>query len=1427
MSTRQITSSVFVGRQQELERFQALLEPDSQTQILQIHTQGDGGIGKTQLLLRMQAICRRTLEKIVYNRELIDFYHTESRSRVGVMLQIADRLGGAYFPEFEHYVRHYQHTLDVSARKASLPKLEESFKREYRHFAETMREQGRVIILFFDTYEIIQHIEAKTPSPRLLSDMYEQPADNQGETSTFSFWLETRLFPAITDNTRLVVSGRYPLYDIDRHAFVIEDLNLSRFSLADTRGFWKHCFDVETDDELAARLGAEEFIPTFYALSDGRPVLLALFADWVNYDRKPLSPRELLREIERRTGAIHPPLTKAQKDLFEKALIERVTSLITPEDHAITSMAVAYRRMTPDIFHHITDIPMDTCRDILLHKLKPLSFIKYKQGDCILLHDEMRRLVLQHWWPEHDPLREIRRDIAASLVTYYENTLLAGQHLFPTEHETYTSELLEYAFLATPMDGLERFRTEFDTAMEDGKYSYADLLLREAESYQRDNPQDIPFPEYLRIHLRLIRYYTFTDRDYERGLRMAEETLSTYQDHSVWQESDLRGHFLLVLGFAQSALERFEEAIASFHQAKNVFYDLGKDYWLYRTNNSIGYAYYKQGKFAEAERYLTQSINGFSKLLAERREIPKRERRQLFQGLQLSLGNLASVYGYTGQFEKAIRYAEIVMDIVRNLPYNNQEIARARTIVGHQHAVAGHAIDAQYNLTQAEALLANIRNRTLTGRAKTDLGLLLYRVDEFSYLIEYYRAEEVENMLKGYMQHEQIEQAERLLHNAIQILSESPAIDKELADAYYVLGELYMITPAPNHWQHAEQAFLKSLEWGRSSKFCYGVVDTLESLVTLYYFWNGASGISAAQKTRNLQKSLEYQQELQCYDESIYPNLFGKYHVTLGDIEFDAAFERLRSGGEAGCDEAIQALKKSFSHYVTATRLMRQFNEERYYLSLRVFYNRLHGLIDKIFDQHISLQMLARIQEIKSVWTRNTQELEALSQHITVQGSVPHWFHYTKTAEIEEIYQYIQLRIRPQEKLEQIQRLQTHLKDVLNIGNFGLTSLLNSCLIGAYTTLKLAEPDNEVYQEQYIVQLYMQSGYYRTLGDEYQAALCLWTCRREIERLSDPILKKALEGSVDCSEGTLLYRRGEYGRLLEFYLQDELEVARNRFDHRYPGARERAVLLLRESEDKLQQALASWQDKLSNSSDPQKRARLQGYVQRYRKSLGETRFRISELLMLNEEFHDVEEHKGAFSYLHEALLDTRAGGDTYRCDNVVQSSVNALYFSGKYDDPDYKEMRQSFEKQLEDRLTSKDPDTVIYPTILGRLRFIQGDALFSRCFTRRKTPDGQYTYIPREQAASIRSLRTMLRYYVEACNFMAQHSTKNFASAVRVVQRRIHLISDRHAIQVLLRGFVDVWTGQEYLKDKKDEMETLIQFANIRSIMLENEGEEE
>lgn len=1395
----QVTSDMFVGRREELDRFKDLFTPEANISILNIHTNGNGGIGKTQLLLRMQDYCRSVPEKVVYTKELIDFYHTESRSRVGVMLQIVDNLGTTNFPEFEKYVNQYQDTADISDREELLPKLEQGFRKDYTAFSAWTKKQGKVIVLFFDTYEFIQDIETTVRG------------EQQVDTTGFSHWLETQLFLFVSENTRLIVSGRYPLKDIDRSKLAVEELNLTHFSLSDTVAFWKKCFNLESESDLAEKIGSDSLISIFHTISEGRPVLLALFADWVNYDRNPLSPEDLLIEIERRTGKIGKRVTQNQKELFEKALIERVTSLIGPEDHAITCMAVAYRRMTPDMFHFITDIPRAACRDILLNKLKPLSFIKYKKGDFILLHDEMRRLLLQHWWPEHDPVKDIRGEIAANLVRYYDEKLLAGERLSATEYEMYISELLEYALLANPQEGLERFCSEFDIALEDGKYDYADLLLREAESYHRDNPNDLLFPDYLRIRLRKIRYYSFTDKDYERALGIAEETLEKYQNNPVWTESDLLGHFLLVRGFAQSYLDMFEESVDSFHEAKNVFYDLGKDYWLYRTSNSIGYAYYRQGRFVEAERYLAQSINGFSKLLAERGQITKREHRQLLQGLQLSLGNLAGVYGYTGRFEKAIRYAEIVLDIARNLPYNNQEIARARMIVGHQHAVAGHSIDAQHNLAEAEQLLMDIRNRTLTGRTSTDLGILLYRVDEFSYLLEYYRAEEIEEMLKGYVQYEQIEKAEKLLQKAIRILSERPAIKKELADAYYALGELYMVTPTDDHWQKAESAFLKGLKWGKTGKFLYGVIDTLESLVTLYCFWNGTSGISEEVKKQNQRKMTQYQQELDLYDPMMYPNLFGKYRVALGDIEFDKALELLQSGNKAQLNAAITALKNGFTHYVIAAGLMKQFNEDRYYLTLRVFYNRLNVLIDKLYEKKILFQEMNWMRELKTLWDRKAEELKELRTF---------WLRQEK--EFEQIFYYIQLRIRPKEKLQQINQLYGHFQDILNQGGFGLASLLSSCLIGAYTALISSGNGNEEYREKRILQLNAQSGYYRTLGDEYQAELCIWACRREIEQFSDSYLQMALEGSTDCSEGTWMYRRGEYGRLLEFYLQDELGVARKRFEQRYPGARDRAFMLLREGEEKLKTAIAFWEEKLTNVDDLKEQSCLEARIRRYRKNLGEVRFRLGELLMLNEEFEDVAKHKGAFSYLQEAVDDSESSGDTYRHDNAVQSYINALYFSKKYSDPDYIEKHSAYEKRLEEKLRSKDPSVPFYASIMSRLRIVQGDALFSRCFKRIEKPGGEYTYIPREGRVGIRPLRTMLRYYVEACNFMAQHSAKNFASAVRVVQRRIRLISDRHSIQVIQRGFVDVWTGQEYLKEKKDEMETLIQFANIRSIMLEN-----
>lgn len=1374
----QVSSAVFIGREQELAQFRQLLTPKSPIAVFNIHTHGDGGVGKTKLLLQMQAYCASVSERVVFAREIVDFYHTESRSRLGVMQQIVNNLGFEQFPGYRPILTQYFKAKDASAREELLLQLEAAFQVDYAAFATTVAAQQKLIVLFFDTYEVIQRIETGDDGFQRIT------------TTGFSRWIETELFPAISQHTRLIVSGRYPLTALDPEQLSLETLSLAHFTLTDTATFWKRCFHAGKEEELSGKI-APDLLHTIHTLADGRPVLLALFADWLNYARNPLSPEKLLHEIAQRTGQALPPVTEAHKQLFEKVLIERIASFQTPEERAVMYLAIAYQRMTPDMLRFLTDLPLQTCCDILLRHLRPLSFIKYKKGDIVLLHDEMRRLVVQHWWEKQDNTCDDRRVIARDLVTYYQQYFLTGEHLSETDREIYTSELLEYALLADPHQGLVRFCQEFDIALEDGRYDYCDLLLREAKIYQQEHPRDLPFPDFLELELRRIRYYTKTNRNYGKSLQRAGMLLETYRNFPDWENSSVRGHILMEQAIAQFSLGKFKEALHSFEQARCIFYLVGEDSSIHWTNNWIGYTYYRQGNFSEAEVYLARARDEFQDILDENTLFDARERRQLLQGIQAALGNLAMVYSYTGQFDKAIRNAEIALSIVRHLPYNTVEIARTRNTVGQVFAFAGHAIDARHHLTEAEKLLHGLTNRQIAGCVSTNLGFLHYRVNEFAYLLEYYRAEDLEKIIT-YIPHERIDAAREMLEQAIEMLSRPPVIKQELADAYFALGEVCIVTPVENRWEQAENAFLQSLKWGQESQFHYRVVDTLESLVTLYYFWNGDSNVTDEVKANNQEKVRTYQQAIEQLKDYGYPNLFGKYHVTSGDMAFDEALDMLRSDSVGDMLDAVNLLlKEAFDHYTIAAVLMQEFNETRYYLILRVFYNRLNTLLEA---------------------SRNQQIVSSIFHFLDVQRS--EW--QAQISAFEQIFYYIALRIQSEETLSShLAALSQTIQQQLNQGNFGLALLLNDCLIGICLSLRIYDNANDAYIEQLVLRLSVQVKLYRILGDEYQARRYLRLTRRRLREIADPYLKEALEGWVDTSEGTLKYRRGEYGKLVEFYLTDELDTARKKFDAEFPGDRQDAFELLQRGEEKLRKALAYWEEQFEKTTEPATQQRLQNWLSLYRKYLGEVYFRIGELFMLHERFKDRSYQKRVFRHFKQAIEHVTAGQDFYRRDDAMQSYVNALYLSGNYNNPDYLEERTEYERLLEETISSPQ----MFPSIMAKLRITQGDALFSAYFQREEA-ENDYHYVPRQSTSDIRTLRTILRYYVEACNFMAQHGAIDFAIAVRVLQRRLELIADPAALKEIRRGLRNVWTDQPYLREKTDILETLVQFAKVRSILL-------
>lgn len=1413
MTTReQVRSDIFVGREKELAAFTEFLHSDSATHILTIHTTGDGGIGKTQLVLRMKNLCGPNAPIPTIASELIDFYHTEDRSRLGVMQHVAANFGYQHFPRFQDKVLNYQETGVMREREKLASVIERAFQEDYARMARTQAQTGNTLVVFFDTYECIQRTESRADSPK------------KARGTEFSRWLETWFFPAILTHTRIVVSGRYPLQDIDRQRIQVKEMNLAHFSLTDTIAFWQQCFGLTSEQALAERIGSEELLEAFHMLADGRPVLLALFVDWVNYERNPLSPQHLLQALEHRTRPLafpanHEQVIAAQRHLFEKALIERVASLIEPENHAVTYMAVANRRMTSHIFQALTGIPLEKCKMILLHNLKPLSFIKYKrdQGeDIILLHDEMRRLMMQHWWETQDLDRSIRQEIAQKLVKYYDQELLTDD-LSEPEREIYTSEVLDYAFLANAVKGLQRFCYEFDLALDDGKYDYCDLILRDVEKYAREHRHAFLSSSKLEITLRRIKYNTETNKRYNEAIRSVRDILEKYQDNEIWKNSIIQGHFWFAKGRAEQYAGHFNEALTSFYAAKTIFYDCGEDTWLNRTRNLIGYTLYRQGRFPEAEEWIQESLTGFLELIQqEKSELNDLsqifQHRQAIQGVQYNFRNLAMIALYSGRFHQAVCYAIILQDIVQSLTRNDREIARVQITVGHTLAMAGQAVEGRYALEEAVRLAEQIGDRVLMGCAKTNLAVLFYRSRELAYVLEYYRAEELEQIVHELRQSdivkplaEDIDTARILLEHAVAILEQPPAIDKELSEAYFALGELWMVSPWENHWEQAERTLQKSVEYARESKFAYLDIDACESLITLYYFWNGTSPqVSPEVKERNRTAMQRLQKDLAQYDRHAYPNLFGKYEITLGDIEFDRALEQLRSGNPSTIEPAINILKRAFEHYIAATALMKQFSENRYYLALRIFYNRLSTLID-----------------LGYLDTSSPEFTKTFFDHLnTLQ---PLWASHD-IVEFQKIYGYVRLRIHPETQKSEIDKLQYKLlPEAIENGQFGMASLLNDGLIGAYTSVCEQTLSTDECRERLILQLNTQVGLYRALGDEYQATRCIWEIREQhLPAIVDSELRSALEGFTDANEGTLQYRRGEYGRLLEYYLQDELSVGRDRFDLQFPRAREGALHLLQRGEKKLQDALRIWEIALGAATEvtaevaesAENQKLLRNRLKRHRKNLGETRFRLSELFMLNQQFDS------AFRYLRMALQDARESGDTYRYDNAVQSYLNALYFAGKYDDADSLDERRRYEQELRD---TRADSRRMHPSIVGRFRVIQGDALFSKCFQGiRDKQTGQVQYFPRDDT-DVRQIRIMLRYYVEACEYMAQHNQANFAAAVRVLLRRIQLLADRDTVQIIQRGLSSVWKDQPHLKKGK-ELDTLLQLTAIRSTTLDHEA---
>ena len=96
------SKDIFVGRDKKQEIFTRMLSVESQpTPEWIIHIPGDGGVGKTRLLERLNESAQNNKTiKLLITKNLVDFYNTNNQTSLGFLQSLAEQIGIAYFQRF-------------------------------------------------------------------------------------------------------------------------------------------------------------------------------------------------------------------------------------------------------------------------------------------------------------------------------------------------------------------------------------------------------------------------------------------------------------------------------------------------------------------------------------------------------------------------------------------------------------------------------------------------------------------------------------------------------------------------------------------------------------------------------------------------------------------------------------------------------------------------------------------------------------------------------------------------------------------------------------------------------------------------------------------------------------------------------------------------------------------------------------------------------------------------------------------------------------------------------------------------------------------------------------------------------------------------------------------------------------------------------
>ena len=249
----------FIGREEILNNIDKFLKSlNSESGIYILH--GDGGIGKTTLMLRLRENLKSNNEFLL--SRIIDFTQIVNRTKISTMNNIS-KISEPHFSDYQEALKEFHkfeketQTEQPGQRMKYHKKLESAFLKDFK----TITSNGMKTILFFDTCELIYFtslidliLKIVSDIPNVLIFLSGRPPETPNSDTINQFFTKKIIDCKIKQSNCQIIQ-------------------LEGFNEVETNQYFNQAKDGKNVDE--------ELRKKIHLLTQGNPIRIALSIEWL------------------------------------------------------------------------------------------------------------------------------------------------------------------------------------------------------------------------------------------------------------------------------------------------------------------------------------------------------------------------------------------------------------------------------------------------------------------------------------------------------------------------------------------------------------------------------------------------------------------------------------------------------------------------------------------------------------------------------------------------------------------------------------------------------------------------------------------------------------------------------------------------------------------------------------------------------------------------------------------------------------------------------------------------------------------------------------------------------------------------------------------------------------------------------------------